>query len=192
MPFSPMAHTIFRWQFDKRKHYIYHMMALYSAQRAEAIAMSSTMAAAPAIGSVSGGTPTARLNLPAQLRYTIADLEGVSATKVKSGAYTVLHLCGNKWCCFSGHYFVGSKVYNDEQTACHKGLHNARSLEEYLQIQNSYCKHEPKCWALPYGGAYDLTPEFCETGQEIAESSDDYGSTSDLEDLALAGSFDNI
>lgn len=47
----------------------------------------------------------------------------------------MLHLCGNKWCTWPGHFFVGTKVSNDEQTACHKGLHNAASLEDYVAIQ---------------------------------------------------------
>ena len=122
------------------------------------------MGNAGACNSLRVGGDGDRLRLPDMIRFSVSDLSQVSATKTKLGAKTVLHLCGNKWCCSSGHYFVGSKVFNDEQTSCHKGLHNAVSLEEYLQIQACYCKHEPKCWAMPCRDKLDLTPSFCETG----------------------------
>lgn len=136
------------------------MLALYAATEVEAAAARSALI----IGDVDEEAASARLHLPANLKFTVADLLSVSPSKTGVRAKTILHLCGNKWCCWPGHYFVGSKIFNDEQTACHKGLHNARTLEEYLEIQNSYCKHEPRCWALPYSGEYDLTPGFCETG----------------------------
>lgn len=172
-----------RWQHDKKKHYIYHIMALYAAQCSEAAVMTE------AIGAKGSKT----LSLPIDLKYSVDDLARVSASKSKKGVLTILHLCGNKWCCFPGHYFVGSKIYNDEQTACHKGLHNALSLEEYLQIQACYCKHEPKCWALPYAGIYNLTPGFCKTGLDVGldslveegktGSSSEYGSGFEMDDL---------
>ncbi len=103
-----------------------------------------------------------------KLLFTLADLEGVSRTKLaKEGnpeATTIMHLCGNKWCLEPGHYFVGTKRFNDDQAYCHRGLHKAGSRVEYEQIQSVYCKHDVKCWANPYKGEFDLTPAFVETG----------------------------
>ena len=136
------------------------MIALYVATEAEAAAARAALS----VKDLNEEPASVRLIFPALINFTVADLLSVSPSKNLPGAKTVLHLCGNKWCCWAGHFFVGSKIFNDEQTACHKGLHNARSLEEYFQIQNSYCKHEPRCWAIPYSGVYNMTPEFCETG----------------------------
>ena len=43
----------------------------------------------------------------------------------------------------------------------------------------------PRCWALPYGGVYDLTPAFCDTG--VLSESEEFGSELDIEDIEAAG-----
>lgn len=68
---------------------------------------------------------------------------------------TVMHLCGNKWCVEGAHLVVGRKRYNDEQTACHRGLQSAISSDEIAQIQASYCRHTIKCWTVVYRGDYN-------------------------------------
>lgn len=67
---------------------------------------------------------------------------------------TVMHLCGNKWCVEGSHLVVGRKKYNDQQTACHRGLQSALSSDEVAQIQAAYCRHSVKCWTVVYGGDY--------------------------------------
>jgi hypothetical protein len=67
---------------------------------------------------------------------------------------SVMHLCGNKWCVEGAHLVVGSKKYNDQQTACHRGLQSATSLLQVNCITESYCQHTVKCWTLVYRGNY--------------------------------------
>jgi hypothetical protein len=158
---------------DKKKYYAYHLAAV-SAARAQESRLVSAAAAAGGLPSISGLDGSAKLGgldteEESTLLYTVADLMAVSKSKteVKANgekALTIMHLCGNKWCLEASHYHVGTKAFNDNQVHCHFGLHSAATLEEYLQIQASYCKHEPKCWALPYEGALDLTAKFVETG----------------------------
>ena len=145
---------------------MYHVLALQSARALVSpvplssvlgITNNSLLAPRPAV---------AALALPTELLFSVTDLESVTQTKTKTDAVamTIMHLCGNKWCMNPGHFFVGTKVFNDDQCFCHRGLHNATSLAEYSAIQLCYCKHAPKCWALPYGGEYNLTARFCDTG----------------------------
>lgn len=68
---------------------------------------------------------------------------------------TIMHLCGNKWCVEGSHLVVGRKRYNDQQTACHRGLQSASSLSEVAQIQAAYCHHTVKCWTVVYRGDYN-------------------------------------
>lgn len=68
---------------------------------------------------------------------------------------TVMHLCGNKWCVEGSHLVVGRKSYNDQQTACHRGLQSATSSAEIDQIQASYCRHTVTCWTVVYRGDYN-------------------------------------
>lgn len=183
--------TCSRWQASGgQKHYIYHLMALEAALAVEARAMAHSMGSEVGVGS-SKNISEPRLSLPVSLHFDVAGLKSVSPSKTLVDAKTVLHWCGNKWCCNPGHFYVGSKVYNDEQTSCHKGLHNAESVEQYLGIQASYCKHVPKCWALPYGGAFDLTPAFCETGvlpaAEVLSATEEFGEELDIADIEAAG-----
>lgn len=171
-------------------------MALEAALQVESRAMVVSLGSGMAVGS-STSASNSRLSFPISLRFGVAELKSVSPSKNLPGAKTVLHWCGNKWCCNPGHFFVGSKIYNDEQTSCHKGLHNAESVEQYLGIQTCFCKHEPRCWALPYADAFDLTPAFCETGvlsvvEELGKGAntpeaDEYGSDYDLDALKDAG-----
>jgi hypothetical protein len=160
---------------DKKKYYAY--LAALSAARAEVLSapasfsLSSVSAAATA-GVESDGAKIAGLDSQFNRRpllYTVADLEAVSKTKMEANAngekaLTIMHLCGNKWCLEASHLFVGSKAFNDNQVHCHFGLHSTITLEEYLQVQASFCKHKPKCWALPYKGVLDTTAKFVETG----------------------------
>lgn len=68
---------------------------------------------------------------------------------------TIMHLCGNKWCVEGAHLVVGRKSYNDQQTACHRGLQSSKSSVEIAQIQASYCRHSVKCWTVVYRGDYN-------------------------------------
>jgi Zinc-binding loop region of homing endonuclease len=160
-----------RWTAGKIKYYMYHVMALHAArvighgvtvQKTTQTTISSFFTGAAA-------TNTGRLALPNQLLFTIEDLESVQQSKVKWTTLpkTVMHLCGNKWCMNPRHFFIGLKVFNDEQAYCHKGLHNVSSLAEYLMVQSCYCKHVPKCWGLCYSGELDVTPAFCATGLPV-------------------------
>lgn len=104
-----------------------------------------------------------------ELLYSVDDLLAISKSKAEistnsAKALTLMHLCRNKWCLEAAHYFVGTKVFNDNQVHCHFGLHSSETLEEYLAVQASFCKHKPKCWALPYSGVLDITAKFVETG----------------------------
>lgn len=87
-------------------------------------------------------------------RLTPDLLRSVSQEKSEKNAQTILHLCGHHWCLTPGHLAVGSKVLNDEQTACHGILQSAKSLEEHDSIQKNGCKHMPKCWTIIYGGEF--------------------------------------
>lgn len=138
---------------------MYHLFALETVRQIEG----HSSPPIPLSTALFGDVP---LRLPTKVLYTMADLEAISASKSKSVNPTssLLHLCGNKWCMNPGHFFIGSKLFNDEQASCHKGLHNAASLDDYTGIREHYCKHEPKCWAMVYSGELDLTPGFCETG----------------------------
>lgn len=78
----------------------------------------------------------------------------VSADKVEDGAKTILHGCGHKFCNAPEHLSIGSKRLNDEQSACHRALQSASSLEEYNIIRRYACRHDPKCWTVIYGGQY--------------------------------------
>ena len=68
---------------------------------------------------------------------------------------TVMHLCGNKWCVEGAHLVIGSKRYNEQQTACHRGLQSSSSSDQVAQIQASYCQHTVKCWTVVYKGDYN-------------------------------------
>jgi hypothetical protein len=144
---------------------MYHVLALQSAR---ALNTSGSLSLSGLLTNTFSTTITA-LTLPTNLLYSVTDLESVTQTKSKTDVATksIMHLCGNKWCMNSGHYFVGTKIFNDEQSFCHKGLHNAITLQEYLSIQLCYCKHTPKCWANPHAGEFDLTAGFCETGLPV-------------------------
>jgi len=80
-------------------------------------------------------------------------LKMVSRKKDEDGALTIMHQCGHRWCFNGRHLSIGTKVYNDEQAACHRMLMSARSLEEYRGAQ-AVCRHATKCWTLLYGGHY--------------------------------------
>jgi hypothetical protein len=155
-----------RWTHSSVKYYMYHILALQSARARipDTLNFPASGLLTNTLHSISSSSVTV-LSLPRNVLYTVADLESVSQSKKNdASAKSVMHLCGNKWCMNSGHYFVGSKIFNEQQAFCHKGLHNANTLQEYLGIQHSYCKHQPKCWAIPYGGEFDLTTGFCATG----------------------------
>jgi len=109
---------------DGKKVYLYHLVAV---DRARAL-------------------PSPRLSLDL--------LKQVSQDKSELCAKTILHLCGHKWCLAPDHFAVGSKVLNDEQTACHRFLQSAESLDEYNLIQQFCCRHTPKCWTNIYGGVF--------------------------------------
>jgi len=176
---SGLVLTVMRnsWTFGSVKYYMYHVLALQSARALEM--ESSTVTGSVPLSSNS----TSSLTLPTRLLYTVADLQSVSQSKRKSETppQTVMHLCGNKWCMNSGHFFVGSKTFNDQQGLCHWGLHHALSLEQYLGVQEHFCKHQPRCWAVPYSGVLDLAAAVCETGLPgvVVEEDDPKESTSE-------------
>lgn len=166
---------------DKKKYYAYHLVALCAARAEENSVPGLCLVSAAAAAGVGSSSSVSGLDRDAEisgldtkslrkkLLYTVDDLMAISKTKTEVGAngekaLTLMHLCGNKWCLEAGHYFVGTKAFNDNQVHCHFGLHSVETLEEYLQVQASFCKHEPKCWALPYSGVLDTTAKFVETG----------------------------
>jgi hypothetical protein len=81
-------------------------------------------------------------------------LHSVSSDKKEPDSKTVLHLCGHLFCVEEEHLVVGTKVYNDEQAACHRLLQSATNIIEYNAIQQHGCKHLPKCWTILYGGIF--------------------------------------
>jgi hypothetical protein len=88
----------------------------------------------------------------ALLRSVARDKSSLPSNTAKP--LTVMHLCGNKWCVEGGHLVVGRKSYNDQQTACHRGLQSATTSAEVDQIWASYCRHTVKCWTVVYRGDY--------------------------------------
>lgn len=68
--------------------------------------------------------------------------------------HTIMHLCGNKWCVEGLHLVVGRKQYNDQQTACHRGLQSSLNSQEVAQVQEAYCRPTIKCWTVLYKGVY--------------------------------------
>lgn len=127
-----------RWMYGSRKIPIYHILARVSAYKTD--------------------------NNPDFLRPTTfseRDLLQVSPTKANTGpeVYTLMHLCGNKWCMNHQHYHIGKKRYNDQQTSCHLGLHNVDTEQQYKMIQQNYCKHAKKCWANVYS-EFNVTAKF--------------------------------
>ena len=85
---------------------------------------------------------------------TLDLLRSVSSDKREVDSKTILHLCGHLFCVEEDHLAVGTKVYNDEQAACHRLLQSAKNLYEYQMIQQYGCKHTPKCWTIIYGGVF--------------------------------------
>ena len=86
-------------------------------------------------------------------------LRAVSQDKRDGSPVTIVHLCGHKWCMNENHLDIKSKRYNDEQYSCHRGLQSAKGQNEYLQVQNGYCKHAEKCWTIAYQGQFeDVNP----------------------------------
>jgi hypothetical protein len=77
------------------------------------------------------------------------------SARSSSAPLTVMHLCGNKWCMEGKHMVVGRKRYNDQQTACHRGLQSATCSEDADQIRAVYCRHTIKCWTVVYQGDYN-------------------------------------
>lgn len=97
------------------------------------------------------------------LYFTLDDLMSLhpeKSTRYDAEIMSLMHLCGNKWCVNCRHYYVGTKVYNDQQAACHFGLHNALTPENYHAIQDHYCKHSVKCWANLYSFPFNTTKGF--------------------------------
>ena len=176
-----------RWQNNGVKSYMYHLMALQTIRAVHgglsSLALGKSQSTLSFVGMGASSsmaisqTSGSQLALPTEVLYTLQDLEGVTKSKRDSGSTTIMHLCGNKWCFNPRHFFVGSKVFNDEQAYCHKGLHNAMTLQQYLAIREAYCGHDVKCWAMPYGGSFDLTVGFCATGL-LEKSVEDEGKTS--------------
>lgn len=76
----------------------------------------------------------------------------VSAKKEEDNAWTILHLCGHKWCMNAQHFAVGTKRHNEEQTSCHRGLQSTNTEIEYATVQSAYCRHSVKCWSVVYAG----------------------------------------
>lgn len=74
--------------------------------------------------------------------------------KTGPATLTILHLCGHKWCMNGDHLAIGTKVLNDQQTACHRGLQSASTAAQYGAIQENYCQHPQKCWTICYQGAF--------------------------------------
>lgn len=168
--FLMVSHSAF---INQKKIYMYHVLAL--AALLPPVAPSQPTISTffrPAVES----SAVRVLSLPETVLYTTSDLESCSQSKTaRSGSApkTIMHLCGNKFCMNPKHFFVGPKIYNDEQAFCHKGLHNACSLVEYLAIQTCYCKHVPVCWAMPYRGQKKLVSGFCGTGRSLPVVVDD-------------------
>lgn len=106
------------------KIYIYHILARHKAELAPR-----------------GGLTMDRLRL-------------VSQDKRDKSPWTIVHLCGHKWCMNENHLDIKSKRYNDEQYSCHRGLQGAQSQYEYLGVQRDYCKHAEKCWTINYDGVF--------------------------------------
>lgn len=130
---------------NKDKVYLYHALALYACLQAEK--------------SGGGGGPFSKRLIVNTPSFNLEQLRSVSRSKAKKNPKTILHLCGNKCCCSVKDFPIGAKIFNHEQTYCHKGLHNAHANEQYLAIQNAFCKHEPRCWAMPYEDGLDLTAD---------------------------------
>lgn len=82
---------------------------------------------------------------------TLARLRAVSRGKSEPGALTILHLCGHNWCHNADHYGIGTKVLNDQQTACHRALQSCNSATE---VAHGVCHHPVRCWSIVYKGAF--------------------------------------
>lgn len=81
-------------------------------------------------------------------------LRAVSTDKKEEKAWTVLHLCGHKWCHSPDHLAMGPKVFNDEQTWCHRMLQSVETEEEYNSVRRFACKHRLRCWTVVYRGGW--------------------------------------
>jgi len=77
-------------------------------------------------------------------------------SRLSTEPLTIMHLCGNKWCVEGSHLVIGRKKYNDQQTACHRGLQSSLNSVEVAQIQAVYCRHTTKCWTVVYRGDYGV------------------------------------
>jgi len=96
----------------------------------------------------------AHFNLKPDLNLPL--LQSVAQNKLGSNAYTIMHLCGNKWCVESDHLSVGTKIHNEQQTACHRGLQSATPHDGPATSQG-YCRHTIRCWTVLYKGRFKET-----------------------------------
>ena len=110
-----------------KKVYCYHILAAYRAYN--------------------DPTPTFNLDRLRRVAQNKSNKEGTQHL-------TILHLCGHKWCMNMDHLAIGTKVLNDEQTACHRGLQAAQTPQDLEAVSWAYCRHPTKCWTCVYTGRF--------------------------------------
>ena len=112
---------------SSKKVYCYHILAAYRAYT----------------------SPTPAFNLD-RLRMVAQNKSSKEGTQ----HLTILHLCGHKWCMNMDHLAIGTKVLNDEQTACHRGLQAVQNPQDLEAVSRVYCRHPTKCWTCVYTGQF--------------------------------------
>ena len=81
---------------------------------------------------------------------TLERLRAVSQNKKDETPLTIVHQCGHKWCLNYKHIDIQTKIFNDQQTACHRGLQSANDFEQYSAVRKNFCHHKQRCWTLVY------------------------------------------
>ena len=138
------------------KVYAYHVMALSAAY-------------------LSIMEPAAFPDLP----YSLEDVFSIEADK-RADSPTVLHNCGNAFCCNPCHYIIAAKTFNDVQEFCHHFMRMTATKDALINLRDNVCAlyHSPKplgsgnCWTNVYNLA-DLDAKRVTfsslTHEEIAE-----------------------
>lgn len=88
---------------------------------------------------------------------TRARLAGVSTAKTDNLPFTIVHLCGHKWCMNKDHLDIAPKSFNDEQVHCHRFLQSATNLSTMENFSRACCRHKLAgrgCWTINYRGEF--------------------------------------
>ncbi|PWY97040.1 hypothetical protein BCV70DRAFT_208895 [Testicularia cyperi] len=86
--------------------------------------------------------------------------------------FTIMYLCGNRWCMNVDHYYIGSKQYNNKQTACHQGLQLVNTIMGYnaMHVLHRQFQSHPSPSSCPVLAGARHTP----SGQSAAHAKTEF------------------